>query len=83
MRYRLKYRLKTVYVTLHYHTSTDNKKPANLVLVRVHLTLTYCSLYRFGGQGGIRTHDTLARILNFESSAFDLSATYPHATFYV
>ena len=30
-----------------------------------------------GGQGEIRTHDTLARIPDFESGAFDHSATCP------
>ena len=33
----------------------------------------------FGGEGGIRTHDPgFARILLFESRAFNLSATSPH-----
>jgi hypothetical protein len=30
-----------------------------------------------GGKGGIRTLDTHKRILDFESSAFDHSATFP------
>src|SRR5690606_8143688 len=33
-----------------------------------------------GGQGEIRTHDTLARIPDFESGAFDHSATCPGIT---
>ena len=31
-----------------------------------------------GGEGGIRTHGTVASTLHFECSAFDLSATSPH-----
>ncbi len=31
-----------------------------------------------GGEGGIRTHGTLARTLDFESSPFDHSGTSPH-----
>lgn len=31
-----------------------------------------------GGEGGIRTHDTLAGMPHFECGAFDLSATSPH-----
>ena len=30
-----------------------------------------------GGEGGIRTHDTLASMPHFECGAFDLSATSP------
>src|SRR6185436_3136098 len=30
-----------------------------------------------GGEGGIRTHDTVARMPHFECGAFDLSATSP------
>src|SRR5690606_5660096 len=37
----------------------------------------------YGGQGEIRTHDTLARILDFESSAFDHSATCPRRVLYI
>src|SRR5690625_2134502 len=36
-----------------------------------------------GGQGEIRTHYTLARILDFESSAFDHSATCPRRVLYI
>src|SRR6266581_3815962 len=32
-----------------------------------------------GGEGGIRTHDTLARIPVFKTRAFSRSATYPNA----
>jgi hypothetical protein len=32
-----------------------------------------------GGEGGIRTHDTLAGMPHFECGAFDHSATSPHA----
>ncbi len=31
-----------------------------------------------GGRGGIRTPDTVARIIDFESTAFDHSATLPN-----
>lgn len=34
----------------------------------------------FGGGGGIRTHDTLARIPVFETGAFNRSATPPKDT---
>ena len=30
-----------------------------------------------GGWGGIRTHETLARLLVFKTSAFNRSATHP------
>jgi hypothetical protein len=33
----------------------------------------------YGGEGGIRTHDTLAGMPHFECGAFDHSATSPHA----
>ena len=32
----------------------------------------------FGGEGGIRTPGTVPRTLDFESSAFNRSATSPH-----
>ena len=31
----------------------------------------------YGGEGGIRTHDTVARMPHFECGAFDHSATSP------
>ena len=31
----------------------------------------------YGGRGGIRTHETLARLLVFKTSAFNRSATRP------
>ena len=33
--------------------------------------------FRSGGEGGIRTHDTLASMPHFECGAFDHSATSP------
>ena len=33
----------------------------------------------FGGEGGIRTHGTVNRTLDFESSPFDHSGTSPSA----
>ncbi len=33
--------------------------------------------YVFGGKGGIRTPDTVNRMPDFESGAFDHSATFP------
>ena len=42
---------------------------------RQHLTIS--QKVKIGGEGGIRTLDTLADILDFESSAFDHSATSP------
>jgi hypothetical protein len=33
---------------------------------------------RNGGWGGIRTHETLSRLLVFKTSAFNRSATHPH-----
>jgi hypothetical protein len=35
---------------------------------------------RHGGEGGIRTHDTVARMPHFECGAFDHSATSPLKT---
>src|SRR5258705_5004647 len=35
-----------------------------------------------GGEGGIRTHDTLARIPVFETGTFNRSATSPKRAFY-
>ncbi len=35
-----------------------------------------------GGEGGIRTHDTLARIPVFETGTFNHSATSPGPAFY-
>ena len=32
-----------------------------------------------GGQGGIRTHETVARLPVFKTGAFNRSATCPHA----
>lgn len=34
---------------------------------------------QFGGEGGIRTLDTVARMPHFECGAFDLSATSPRS----
>jgi hypothetical protein len=34
-------------------------------------------VFKFGGKGEIRTHGTPKRTLDFESSAFDHSATFP------
>ncbi len=31
-----------------------------------------------GGEGGVRTHDTVARMPVFKTGAFDHSATSPH-----
>ncbi len=38
--------------------------------------------FYFGGEEGIRTLDTVARIHDFESRAFDHSATSPRVTLY-
>ena len=35
--------------------------------------------YRYGGEGGIRTHGTVSRTLAFEASAFNRSATSPRS----
>ena len=32
---------------------------------------------RYGGEGGIRTHDTVPRMLAFEASTFNHSVTSP------
>lgn len=40
---------------------------------------TTWELFVNGGEGGIRTHDTLAGMPHFECGAFDHSATSPHA----
>jgi hypothetical protein len=38
-----------------------------------------CSFHwQYGGEGGIRTHGTVARTPHFECGAFDHSATSPH-----
>src|ERR1035437_6733431 len=36
---------------------------------------------RVGGRGGIRTHGTVARTSDFESGAFNHSATLPHCIY--
>jgi hypothetical protein len=43
---------------------------------------TWVDLLDFGvgGWGGIRTHESLARLPDFKSGAFDRSATHPFAT---
>ena len=39
--------------------------------------LRSAGVFEFGGKGEIRTHGTPKRTLDFESSAFDHSATFP------
>lgn len=39
--------------------------------------LSFCGVFKFGGKGEIRTHGTPKGTLDFESSAFDHSATFP------
>ena len=41
-------------------------------------TLAAVGGLRLGGEGGIRTHGTVARTPHFECGAFDHSATSPH-----
>jgi hypothetical protein len=43
-------------------------------------TLEFSVSYTVGGRGGIRTHEAVARLLVFKTSAFDRSATLPAAT---
>ena len=38
--------------------------------------------FRFGGEGGIRTHGELAPTPDFESGTFDHSATSPQAAYF-
>jgi hypothetical protein len=35
--------------------------------------------WKYGGEGGIRTHGTVSRTLAFEASAFNRSATSPRS----
>ena len=39
--------------------------------------LGFIDVYQGGGRGGIRTHGTVARTSDFESGAFNHSATLP------
>ena len=55
------------------------KLPTNRQGLKANLHLSQCfKLGKYvGGESGIRTHDTLARITVFETVAFDHSATSP------
>jgi hypothetical protein len=52
------------------------KSPAN----REKQMLSECLGMYSGGWGGIRTHETVARLLVFKTSAFNHSATHPSPT---
>ena len=54
------------HVSVHRATVTTNKKPRT-------------GLFVYGGWGGIRTHETLARLPVFKTGAFNRSATHPHS----
>src|SRR5690606_2916846 len=54
-----------------------NKKPRRCLFLRGLWSFLDCFGKFGGGQGGIRTHGTLARTPDFESGTFDHSATCP------
>ena len=61
-------------------TNVSQRKACTRVFSEIILSLFFNSLY-CGGEGGIRTHGTVARTPHFECGAFDHSATSPKEFF--